>query len=100
MAAPLTSKARVVAAADKQLSTTFDGEVVILGVESGIYYGLTDVGAYIWELIAKPQTIDEVVRSVLATFDVTREVAEHDVLQLLTSLADQQLIDVDAASGP
>ena len=98
MPAPYSLEAHVIAAEGKQLSTNLSGEVVILGVERGIYYGLSDVGAYVWDLLATSRRIEDIVIGVVDTFDVSRDVAERDVLALIASLAEHDLITVDDAT--
>jgi hypothetical protein len=94
-----SAAARVQAAPGRQLSTTLAGEVVILDIERGTYFGLTEVGAHIWGMIQEPRKIAEVVDGVVAVYDVTRETAEADVTELIADLASRGLVDVDPATG-
>jgi hypothetical protein len=89
--------ARVVAAADKQLSTSLGGEVVILSLERGVYYGLRDVGVYVWELLKTPRRVDELLGYILDQYHVTRETAEADLQALLSDLAAHELIEIDVS---
>ena len=41
----------VIVTATDQVSADLAGEAVILNLESGVYYSLDEVGAYIWSLI-------------------------------------------------
>lgn len=72
------------------------GETVILDLASGTYYGLDPVGARIWQLMAGGQTLAEVCDVMLAEYDVTREDIERDVLALVQTLLDKQLVSVGA----
>jgi Coenzyme PQQ synthesis protein D (PqqD) len=96
---PVPSTARVVAAAGRQLWTNLAGEVVILDVERGIYFGLDGVGTVIWELLQQPRLISEIVDRVVHEYDVDRSRAESDVHALLADLSTRELIEVDAAPG-
>jgi len=71
-----------------------DDEMVLLGLEDGIYYGLNPVGAFIWEQIKEPKTIPEIRDAILEEFDVGRTECEEDLKELLQELADKGLIDV------
>lgn len=71
-----------------------DDEMVLLGLEDGIYYGLNPVGAFIWEKIKEPMTIQEVRDAILEEFDVGKEECEQDLIELLQELAEKGLIDV------
>ena len=86
---------RVAAAAQRQLSTTLAGEVVILDVDEGVYFGLADVGTLIWKLLQTPRRVSEIVDCIVSEYDVTRQVAETDVVALLTDLAERGLVDVE-----
>src|SRR5438045_2839748 len=47
-----------------------DGEVVLLNVVTGLYYGLDEVGSSVWRLLAgKPATLDVVRDGLLTEFE-------------------------------
>ncbi|MDY9922932.1 PqqD family protein [Methanobacterium sp.] len=71
-----------------------EDEMVLLGMEDGIYYGLNPVGAFIWEQIKEPKTIDEVRDAILAEYDVEKGECERDLMELLQELAEKGLIHV------
>ena len=84
----------VVVASKNQISNDLGGEAAILDLEAGVYYGLDEVGARIWELIQEPRAANEVRDVLLAEYDVEPERCEHDLLALLQRLADEGLIEV------
>ena len=71
-----------------------EDEMVLLGMEDGIYYGLNSVGAFIWEQIKEPKTIDEVRDAILAEYDVEKGECEKDLMILLQELAEKGLVVV------
>ena len=71
-------------------------ETVILDLANGTYYGLDPVGARIWQLMAEGQPLTQVCELMLADFEVTREVIEHDVLALVQTLLERQLVSAGA----
>ena len=71
-------------------------ETVILDLANGTYYGLDPVGARIWQLMVEGQTLTQVCELMLADFGVTREVIEHDVLALVQTLMERQLVSAGA----
>jgi len=71
-----------------------EDEMVLLGMEDGIYYGLNPVGAFIWEQIKEPKTIDEVRDAILAEYDVEKGECKRDLMELLEELAEKGLIHV------
>ena len=90
----------IVAIAD-QASVDLDDEVAILNLKTGVYFGLNEVGAWIWRFIQQPHSVAEVRAALLDEFDVTPEQSQADLQALLLELAQHQLIDIQPApDGP
>lgn len=69
------------------------GELVLLDLGSGQYFGLDAIGARIWELLsAKPQNLGELCDQIESEFDAPRERIEADMIALAAQLQDQELI--------
>ncbi|HEY8601757.1 MAG TPA: PqqD family peptide modification chaperone [Thermomicrobiales bacterium] len=88
---PLTATVQVSA---QQVSTELDGEMAILSLENGVYYGLDPVGARIWELLQEPQAVTAVRDRIVAEYEVSPEVCEADLLALLGDLRAAGLVEV------
>ena len=93
MTKTLSMDSNVVVAKD-QMSSNLGGEIAVLGLKTGKYYGLDAVGARIWELIQEPRTIEEVRDVLLSEYQVEPGRCERDLLALLQKLADEGLIEV------
>ena len=89
----LPSDAVAVVSAD-QLSTRLGDEIVILGLRDSVYYGLSDVGARIWDLIQTRRTLGEIVSVLLEEYDVSREEAAAGVDQLIKELETRGLVGI------
>jgi transposase-like protein len=72
---------------------TIDGEVVIINLQSGIYYSLQNVGASIWGLIENGMTIDQTIDSIARQYDGNRSDIDSGVNQLITELKQADLIE-------
>ncbi|HET7698276.1 MAG TPA: PqqD family protein [Vicinamibacterales bacterium] len=83
-----------VVASDRQLSTTLAGEVIILGLDDSMYYGLSGAGTRIWELLQSPRTIGDVIDAIAAEFDADRARIAADLDALLADLASRGLIAI------
>ena len=83
-----------VASSETALSTTLDGEAVILETESGTYYGLNEVATHVWERLDEQQTIADLRDSVLAEYDVEQERVEHDLEAVLADMAENGLVEI------
>ena len=75
-----------------------DGEIVILNLETGVYFGLDRVGARIWRLIEDHGSLGTVLSALRAEYDATAAVLEHDLLALVGDLCAKGLTRV--ASPP
>src|SRR5262249_26432086 len=73
----------IVVASREQLSSDLGGEAVILGLKSGVYYGLNTVGARIWSLIQEPRTVEDLRNTILSEYQIESERCEGDLLALL-----------------
>jgi len=90
----------IVVAAEDQVSSDLGGEMAILDLRVGVYYGLDEVGARVWQLIQEPRPVREVRDVLLEEYEVVPERCEHDLLALLQKLAEEGLIEVrDEASA-
>lgn len=76
------------------LQAGLDGEVVMMSVEKGSYYGLDPVGARIWELLESPRRVSELIDELLATYEVDRKICEQETIAFLDSLVEEGLAEV------
>jgi hypothetical protein len=89
---PDISRATTIVASDDCLSTTTDGESVILHVEHGQYYGFNEVGTDIWEFAQEPRTVEEICERVRRSYDVGEERCLADVTDLVAEMLDLDLV--------
>lgn len=80
---------------DDVVSCDLDDEAAILNLKNGVYYGLNPVGAFIWNLIQKPITINEIIDILLMEYDVKNEICQNDVMDLVENLLDNRLVKVN-----
>ena len=90
----VVSGSSTVVASKDQVSSDLGGEVAILDLKAGVYYGLDAVGARIWSLIQEPRAVNEIRDILLEEYDVDPERCERDLLALLQRLAEEGLIEV------
>ncbi len=84
----------MVLAAPDQVSSDLAGESVILNLKTGLYYGLNEVGANIWDLIQSPKTVAEICQAILEQYNVAPEQCEQDVFVLLQEMLDAKLVEI------
>lgn len=71
-----------------------DGEAIILNLAKGVYFGLDVVGTRIWMTLAESSSVRRAIEVMTAEYDVEPAVAAQDVLDLVSELRDQGLIQV------
>ncbi len=80
------------------------GETLVVPVSGNVadlesIFVLNEVGSHLWDLLLRgPARIDDLVRAVVAEFDVATDVAAADVTAFLDDLASRRL--VRAVEGP
>jgi hypothetical protein len=76
-------------------------DLVLLDTRNGIYFGLNESGARVWELLQQPSTVAAVYGTLLQDFDVAPDNLWSDLSSLLREMIANQLVDCRAVnSGP
>jgi hypothetical protein len=68
-----------------------EGEVVLLHLESKMYYSLNLTGERIWQGLKEGLSLREISRRLQEEFDVDEENADRSVLDLVNELCAQKL---------
>jgi hypothetical protein len=84
----------IVVASKEQVCCDLNGEVVILNLSNGTYYGLDTIGAYVWNLIQEPKIVGDLVTALLEEYDVDRNRCEQELAALLRDLASEKLVSI------
>lgn len=78
---------------DNVVAREVGGEMVLLDLASGQYFGLDKVGSRIWELVSQsPRALGELCDKIEAEFDAPRARIEADLIELVEQLLQQDLI--------
>lgn len=86
------TQSTTVVAVETALSTKIDGETVILHEDVGKYYGLNEVGTFIWELLQEPHSVHELCQEVITAYDIGPERCRNDIEELLVDLVEKNLV--------
>ena len=79
---------------DNVLFQQISGECVLLNMESEQYFGLDEVGARIWELLAEEEDTQKVLEQLLAEYEVDETTLKQDLSKLLSELETEKLITI------
>ena len=84
----------IIVAATDHISSTVGGQEVILNLQSGVYYGLDAVGAFIWKQLQSPRAVADIRDAMIARYNVDAARAERDLLALLEQMRQTRLIEL------
>jgi hypothetical protein len=84
-----------ITAAREAAFSDLGNEIAILNMKNGTYYGLNEVGAFVWRLIQSPRTLGEICAAVIAEFEVAEEICQHDLRLLMQEMLEQKLILIE-----
>ena len=69
-----------------------DGEIVMMSIEKGRYYGLDDIGSDIWKRIEQPCSFAALIEGLAADYDADRGTIKADVTAMLTQMVEQDVV--------
>lgn len=72
-----------------------EGELVLLNLATGVYFGLDPIGTRIWALIDDGRTVDQIVGAITEEYEVDASVCRADLERFLAILRDNDLVDLD-----
>lgn len=66
-------------------------EMILMPIHQNVadmagFYTLDEVGAYVWEKLSTPTTINELVEAVYEEFDVSMDIARKDLSEFVAEL--------------
>lgn len=74
------------------LSSDIDGEIVMMSIENGSYYGVNPIGSRIWDIVRNPVKVSDIISVLLKEYDVSKDICENDVLTFLNTLYNEHII--------
>ena len=78
----------------EMVSGNMDGEIVMLSLQRGEYFGLDKVGSRIWELIEHSTAVGNIKHTLLEEYEVDESTCEKDLIEFLEDLENKSLIIV------
>ena len=77
---------------DSVICAELDGEMVLLNINSGVYFGLDEIGSDIWKLLTDGADADAIVAALLENYDVERDELQGDVAAFIRQLTAKGLL--------
>jgi hypothetical protein len=93
----MLSLSQVISANEQQVAAkVMDGEAILINLGTGAYYSIGSTGGFIWSLVERRLSIQDIVESVMEHYAVVRATAEADVLRLADELCAEGLVTASA----
>ncbi len=74
-------------------AATVDDLVVLLNIDAGKYHGLNAVGSLVWDRLAEPRSIQQLVADLTRRFEVDLDTADAATRAFLSDLAQRGLVE-------
>jgi hypothetical protein len=84
--------ATVISRSPSVLTAEVDGEIVMMSIEQGRYFGLDDIGSDIWKRLDTPCSFAELIDRLAGDYDADRAAIAADVRVLLGRMAEQDVV--------
>ncbi len=81
------------------LAADVSGEVVLMSIQRGAYYGLDGVGSGVWRRLSEPVAVADLCAALAAEYEADPDVLRRDVLAFLAALAEEGLVETVAADA-
>lgn len=94
MSVELITANELVIQSDGYLVSEMNGEKIMLSIENGKYYNLGQLGGRVWELMASPVSIKDMVKQLVTEYEIEPGDCEQQVCNFLQKLAAEGLIQV------
>ena len=76
------------------IAAEMDGDLVMMSIERGEYFGIGGVGTLAWELLEQPTTVDQLCAAVCEAFEVDADTCRDDMLGFVNELLTLGLVQV------
>jgi hypothetical protein len=94
---PITTDSIVVAAKD-QISTRVDDEAALLNLKTGVYFGLDPMGAYIWQMLREPVSVQTLTARLQEDYsNIDAEIVANDLRVFLDQMLEAGLVELVVA---
>src|SRR4029077_5488291 len=78
----------VISRSPSVLTAEVDGEIVMMSIEQGRYFGLDDIGSDIWKRLDTPCSFAELIDRLASDYDADQATIAADVRDLLSRMAE------------
>lgn len=74
------------------IATDMDGDLVMMSIERGEYFGVGGVGPRVWELLAQPASVAQLAETICAEYEVDATTCLPDMEAFAQALLQNGLV--------
>jgi len=78
---------------ERALFSAVGDDILALHVERGLCFGMKEVSARVWDLLAEPHSAEQLCDSLLDEYSVDAETCRSDITQLLAEMEAEGLVE-------
>jgi len=82
----------LIAQDNEPVAATVDGEIVMLSVAAGAYFGLNGTGTEIWNRLREPRRFGDLCEELSREFDIDIETITRDVVPFVEVMLERRLL--------
>lgn len=76
------------------VATELDGDIVMMHIKSGQYFGISGVGTRIWAMLDRPITLDDLTRGIVTEYLVDEQTCRKDIMAFVEALMAQEAVQI------
>lgn len=76
------------------LTSEVGGEMVMMSIKEGKYFGTNKVGSYIWKVLEQPIGFDDLCERLANDFSISIDVCKEDVRPFIEELQKVKIINI------
>jgi hypothetical protein len=77
------------------VSSSLDGEIILMSLNNSSYYGLNLTASRIWDLIEEPCNVNDIINILVSEYDVSFEKCDFEVNQIIQDFSKNSLIEIN-----
>lgn len=76
------------------VAAQMDGDIVMLNVCKGHYYGINPMGAQLWQWLEQPRSLGELAVDMAREYEVDLPTAQADLQRFVARLLQEELVQI------
>lgn len=77
---------------DGLVTVPMDGDLVMMNISTGTYFGINPVGVMIWELLETPRTLQQICHQMMEKYAVDQETCLRDVRNFVEQMLRENIV--------